>query len=413
MDQNRQLKVFLCHSKDDKSKVRELFRRLVSDGFDAWLDEEKLMPGQDWDLEIRKAVREADVVIVCLSNSSISKAGYVQKEIRFALDVADEQPEGAAFIIPARLEECKTPSRLSKWQWVDLFTDIGFERLKRALTYQATKTGNLVIPAVHLQNKSAYVIEPQMVKIPAGKFLMGSTKEQAVQAIKHGAEKYLIEREQPQHTVELSDYFIGKYPITNREYQVFIGDTKYEPPRDWNGDQFPPKKDRHPVVNISWDDANAYCKWLTEKTKNHYRLPTEAEWEKAARGENGLIYPWGNEFDPTKANTSDVNISDSSEVGQFSPQGDSTYGCTDMSGNVWEWCEDFFDENIYKSRINRITKNPLSALKSFSHIVRGGSFNEAQHFARCAYRDKSNPLYSQDDYGFRVALSPSKSEGDE
>ena len=81
MTENRKLKVFLCHSKDDKIKVRRLFHRLIADGFDAWLDEEKLLPGQDWDLEIRKAVRESDVVVVCLSNSSITKAGYVQKEI--------------------------------------------------------------------------------------------------------------------------------------------------------------------------------------------------------------------------------------------------------------------------------------------------------------------------------------------
>ena len=121
MTKVRKLKVFLCHSRDDKPKVRELYRRLVDDGFDAWLDEEKLMPGQDWDLEIRKAVRNADVVLVCLSNGSTTKAGYVQKEIRFALDIADEQPEGAIYLIPTRLEDCSVPSRLSRWQWVDLF----------------------------------------------------------------------------------------------------------------------------------------------------------------------------------------------------------------------------------------------------------------------------------------------------
>ena len=90
--QNRKLKVFLCHSKDDKLKVRKLYDRLVTDGFDVWLDEIKLMPGQDWDLEIRKAVRNSDTVVVFLSNSSITKEGYIQKEIRLALDVADEKP---------------------------------------------------------------------------------------------------------------------------------------------------------------------------------------------------------------------------------------------------------------------------------------------------------------------------------
>lgn len=131
--QNRKLKVFLCHSKDDKPKVRELYRRLIADGFDPWLDEEKLMPGQEWDLEIRKAVRESDVVIVCLSKGSTTKADYVQKEIRFALDIADEQPEGTIFLVPARLEECDVPSRIRRFQWVDLFDVSGYSRLKESL----------------------------------------------------------------------------------------------------------------------------------------------------------------------------------------------------------------------------------------------------------------------------------------
>ena len=101
MPSNRKLKVFLCHSKEDKAKVRRLYHRLSNDGFDAWLDDEKLMPGQEWEIEISKAVQAADIVIVCLSNNSVTKAGYIQREIRMALDIADEQPEGTVFLIPA------------------------------------------------------------------------------------------------------------------------------------------------------------------------------------------------------------------------------------------------------------------------------------------------------------------------
>src|SRR5574341_2652306 len=220
MLENRKLKVFLCHSKGDMPKVRELYRRLVAESFDAWLDEEKLMPGQDWDLEIRKAVREADVVVVCLSNGSVTKAGYVQKEIRFALDVADEQPEGAIYLIPARLEDCQVPSRLDKWQWVNLFEEKGYKKLTTSLELRAKRLGVVI-------NRPFY-LEPQLIRIPAGKFLMGSTKEQAAQAMKDGAHKKWVEWEQPQHTVELSDYSIGKYPITNREYQAFVRDAKYK-----------------------------------------------------------------------------------------------------------------------------------------------------------------------------------------
>jgi hypothetical protein len=127
------MQVFLCHSSGDKAAVRELWRRLRSDGHSPWLDEQELLPGQDWQLEIRKAVRTSKIVLVCLSKDSINKSGYVQKELRFALDVADEQPEGTIFLIPVRLEECEVPERLARWQWVDIFQPDGYEKLLRTL----------------------------------------------------------------------------------------------------------------------------------------------------------------------------------------------------------------------------------------------------------------------------------------
>lgn len=134
---DKRLRVFLCHSSDDKPAIRDLYQRLCAEGFDPWLDEEKILPGQDWHQEIVKAVLTSDVVLVCLSRSSISKAGYVQKEIKYALDVADEQPEGAIFLIPVKLEECEVPDRLSRWQWVDLSSERGYERLILALRARA------------------------------------------------------------------------------------------------------------------------------------------------------------------------------------------------------------------------------------------------------------------------------------
>lgn len=125
--------VLLCHSIGDKAKIRRLRRRLAQQNFRTWLDEANLLPGQDWDAEIKRAVRACDVVLVCLSQSPVTKAGYVQKEIRFALDVADEKPDGTIYIIPTRLEECVIPSRLAQWQYVDLFKRDGFEKLCQAM----------------------------------------------------------------------------------------------------------------------------------------------------------------------------------------------------------------------------------------------------------------------------------------
>jgi putative ribosome biogenesis GTPase RsgA len=133
----RRLSTFLCHSSGDKEAVRQLYEKLKSDGIDPWLDEKNLIPGQDWHDEITRAVRTVDVVIVCLSRESINKRGYVQKEIKNALDVADEQPEGTIFIIPLRLEECELPQRLSHLHYVNLFGVDGYKRLMLALQHCA------------------------------------------------------------------------------------------------------------------------------------------------------------------------------------------------------------------------------------------------------------------------------------
>lgn len=143
LTKQRPLKVFLCHAHSDKNIVRDLYLRLIKDGVDAWLDKEKLLPGQDWELEIRKAVRESDVVVVCLSKQ-FNQAGFRQKEVRLALDTAMEQPDGEIFIIPARLDECESLESLRKWQWVNLFEEDGYESLLRALRARADKIGATV-----------------------------------------------------------------------------------------------------------------------------------------------------------------------------------------------------------------------------------------------------------------------------
>lgn len=139
--QPRRLKIFLCHASDDKIAVRKLCQQLRLDGFFPWLDDEELLPGQEWEQEIQKAVRTSDVVLVCLSRSSITKEGFVQKEIRLALDVADEKPQGTIFIIPARLEPCQVPDRLRRWQWVDLSQEGGYDDLLRSLSARAAGLG--------------------------------------------------------------------------------------------------------------------------------------------------------------------------------------------------------------------------------------------------------------------------------
>ncbi|HXV44695.1 MAG TPA: SUMF1/EgtB/PvdO family nonheme iron enzyme, partial [Anaerolineae bacterium] len=353
----RPLRVFLCHASGDKPAVRDLYQRLSGEGFiQPWLDEEELLPGQDWQREIPKAVRAADVVLVCLSPHSITKAGYVQKEIKFALDIADEQPEGTIFLIPLRLEPCDVPERLNRWQWANLFDARGYERLLRSLRQRANAINVTLRPqaeesppappapkpaqptatpppaekplanrgtlhAVQHDMEVATATPPdrvtittpihlELVRVPAGEFLMGSDPKKDKNASKD---------EQPQHRVHISEFYIGKYPLTNEQYATFIKATKHRGPNHWKGGKIPSGKENHPVVNVSWDDIVAFCEWLSRESGRTCRLPTEAEWEKAARGTDGLIFPWGNEWDPTRLNSREKGPGDSSPVGKYSP----------------------------------------------------------------------------------------------
>jgi GTP-binding protein EngB required for normal cell division len=173
MTSTKNLSVFLCHTSTDKPAVRALCQELRRDGFNPWLDEEKLIAGQDWQYEITEAVRLTHVVLICLSNASISKAGFVQKEIKFALDIAEEQPEGAIFIIPLKLEECNVPSRLQRWQWVNYFeSKNGPKELLQALNKRAEDLG--ILPAQSLKSAAQQILEKNIH--PAFKYAFKDAK---------------------------------------------------------------------------------------------------------------------------------------------------------------------------------------------------------------------------------------------
>ena len=153
---NRKLRVFICHASQDKPIVRELYNRLFAeDWIDPWLDEEKLLPGQNWDIEIEKAVEVAEAVVVCLSINSVTKEGYVQKELRFVLNIADEKPEGTVFVIPLQFDNCQVPRRLKEWQYVDYFPEArkskSYERLVESLRLRKAKLD--VQNAVHKRSR--------------------------------------------------------------------------------------------------------------------------------------------------------------------------------------------------------------------------------------------------------------------
>ena len=326
----------------------------------------------------------------------------MEKKAGEVLPKAEPPPALAAYISRQAVRKILTlhPPEMEDANFVNLTPD--------ELRLYFTLTRPAEAPQAAPAESARRDFEPQMVHIPAGKFLMGTTSEQAAQVVKEGGKDWekLVQREQPQHTVELSGYSIGKYPVTNREYQIFVKEAGYKPPQGWDNDQYPAENGDHPVVNVSSNDAQEYCKWLSGKANKTYRLPTEAEWEKAARGDkDARVFPWGDEFDPAKANTAESKIGATTPVGQFSPQGDSPYGCADMAGNVWEWCADWFDEKEYENRQDGV-KDPQGSKGGEYRVLRGGSFYYYRRFARCAYRGWYLPSSLGWDGGFRVVVSP-------
>ena len=340
----------MCHASEDKLRAAALYQQLKAAGYHPWLDKFDLLPGQNWRREIEKIIRDPhNLVLVCLSQNSVSKRGVVQQEIKWALDILDQMPEDAIYLIPVRLEVCKAPDRLGDLHWVDLFEPDGFEYLKRALDHEIEKRPGAaevklvtpVTPPSPPQTQAepkpttppkilspSHPFEPEMILIPAGEFLMGSDPSKDKQAQKN---------EQPQHRLSLSDYYIAKTPVTNAQYEAFVKATGHRQPNHWGNGQPPKDEADHPVVYVYWKDAVAYCRWLAEATGKPYRLPTEAEWEKAARGPDGRIYPWGNEWDSKRCNTAEGGKRSTTPVGAY-PAGASPYGVLDMAGNVWEYC---------------------------------------------------------------------------
>lgn len=228
--------------------------------------------------------------------------------------------------------------------------------------------------------------------VPAGEFLMGSTD----------ADKDAVAHEKPQHTIYLEAYWIGKYEVTNALYKKCLDAGKCSGPKYWADGTIPTGKENHPVVGVSWNDAMTFAQWMGG------RLPTEAEWEKAACWDEvkkaKRFFPWGDVFDVQKANTLASEIRDTTPVGKYSPQGDSPYGVSDMAGNVWEWVADWYSDTYYSTTPKNNPKGPGSGK---FRVVRGGAWLIDRGLARCAFRSGYSPVGWFNGLGFRVVVSSS------
>ena len=231
-----------------------------------------------------------------------------------------------------------------------------------------------------------------MVYIPEGEFIMGTSEKQIAALLKQfpSWKREWFDREKPQRTVYLDGYWIYKYEVTVAQYRKFCQDTGWQMPKAprWGW------QDDHPIVKVTWNDAKAYCDWAG------VQLPTEAQWEKAARSIDGRIYPWGNEWDASKCNNYNAGQNQTTPVGSY-PAGVSPYGLMDMAGNVWEWCADWFDEKYYASAPDR---NPTGPASGIYRVLRGGSWRgDGPVNFRAALRLRLLTVFRLLDWGFRCA----------
>jgi formylglycine-generating enzyme required for sulfatase activity len=513
-EQKRPLKVFLCHAHDDKAQARELYSSLKKRGIQPWLDAEDLLPGQNWQVEIPKALETSDAIIILLSQTSVDKEGYVQKEIKFALDKALEMPEGRIFVIPARLDECEAPRSLKSYHWVNLFEEDGREKLMKSLKVRAleleratvktpkpgeSKTvsparpepglsknisvhvdgnvqGNIIIgnenavqslPAQLAQGKSVeanpeaapekskpekpippvpvaqkplenekpprkvkpeYIVAiigligtilaaligilpqvfpalsvhqtPEPSPIPTKSFTPTATPLPTEIVDAKGVTMRLVpageftmgsdtgtDHEKPAHVIDLDSFYMDIYEVTNELYKLCVEEGSCTKPLDTNN-YVNPSYTKHPVVHVNWGQAIDFCAW-----RDSY-LPTESQWEKAARGTDERSYPWGENINPSLANYA-PNVGDTSPVGSY-PDGISPYGIHDLAGNVSEWVNSWYD--AYPG--NSIT-NPDFGQKY--RVLRGGSWGNEYFLVRALGRNWDYPVNAYSFVGFRCA----------
>lgn len=400
-------RIFLAHASEDKPAVRELYRELKARGFDPWLDSEDLMPGQVWKIEIPKAIREASVFLACLSSRSIAKRGYVQKEFRTALNTFGELPPGSIYLIPVRLDDCEVPDLqipdlglgLRDVHWVDLFAEDGLDRLLRALT-----DGAGIVPDEHATDTGPVPLQvfrdidapwcPEMVVIPAGRFVMGSPPN----------EDERNDEEGPQHFVIISEPFaLGRYPVAFNEYDEFAASTGRPPPGDegWGRGQ-------RPVINVSWDDAQAYVDWLSQRTGKPYRLPSEAEWEYACRAGTTTPFHFGPTISTDQANYDGTGTYGAGQTGVYRgrtvPVGSfpaNAFGLHDMHGTVWEWCADVWHDSYAGAPSDGSAW--IEGGEQDRRVVRGGSWDGLPVILRSAFRNWIGRVGWGGLVGFRVS----------
>lgn len=367
--------VFISHATADAGFAHQLADDLRAEGWRVWIAPESIRPGEKWVEAIDRGLETSGVFVVALTPNAVASK-WVRTETNAAIDLA--QADEVRFISLA-VEECRLSALWRQFQYISFRSsyEAGLGELLRWLdgapvaVRPPVETGRRPVSTTAADRRVHEKTGIELIRLPSGLFLYG-----------YGNNK---------KTLELPPYWIGRFPVTNAQYKRFLEanpqhrvpfiDADWAKPYNWDQKSraYPAGKADHPVVLVSWNNAKAFCDWAG------LRLPSEQEWEKAARGTDGRVYPWGDEWVDGRCNTREAGTGGTTPVGRYSPQSDSPCGCADMAGNVWEWTASWYD----KEQTRR--------------VLRGGSWNKYQGYARPSFRSEYTPNLAGSDMGFRVA----------
>jgi formylglycine-generating enzyme required for sulfatase activity len=378
---------FISYDHQDQAYARALADDLRAHGIEPWIDDRIDFGDRWWRTIVQRLGACSAVVVIMTPEAEVSE--WVEREVQLAL--REHKPivplclRGDAFALLVNIQYVNVrDGRMPPPRFYRLLA----RALGRRCIPSVPDAPAQVEPAATRAEWEPF--EPEMILVPAGEFLMGTDR---------GKDRAGLKEEEPQHTLSLAAYHIGRVPVTNAQYLAFVWDTRRDVPDSWSGSEPPKGMDDHPVCRVSWRDALAYCSWLAEASGRAYTLPSEAEWEKAARGGDDRIYPWGDEWDAGRCNGREGGIGRTAAVTTY-PRGASPHGLLDMAGNVWEWTRSLFKPYPYDPADGRENLG-VSGVR----VVRGGSYDVlVRELGRCSSRFWRSPDRRYWDVGFRVVI---------
>jgi len=412
-------KIFISYRRlDSQDFTDRLFETLVNqfgaqNVFQDVGDSGKIPPGVDFVEYLAEQVRACDVVLVVIGDqwTRILKERAQRDDDFVRIEVESALSQGK-IVIPVLKSATQMPNGADLPESIRKLVRINASRVRPNpdFTRDCQTLAEGIRTVYAMRHPSAPAPEPKPVtppsvrdilpppfawiEIPAGEFTMGGN---------------------PPRKVTLPTFWIAKYPVTNAQYAKFIDAGGYRERKWWTdaGWSWREKEKKtqpdywthsdfngaeQPVVGVSWYEVVAFTQWLSEVTGQKITLPLEAQWEKAARGTDARVYPWGNTFDRNRCNTAESKIGKTTPVRQYEGKGDSPYGVVDMAGNVWEWClDDYSSPQLDPSKVNMRAAN--------SRVLRGGSFGTHPNYAAASYRGNNLPYYVSSSYGLRLVLS--------